>query len=123
MFTSQTEQAAKRLAALQNTQADATGVRLGMTNDWGSPTGFSYTLNFVRDDTVDPTDERIDLAHGAVVFVERKALWVGEGGLLGATVDMDENYSLMVKSKEDSNSERGSAGLSADEAARRVKDD
>jgi hypothetical protein len=93
-----------------------------MTNDWGSPTGFSYTLNFVRDGEVDSTDERIDLSHGAVVFVERKALWVGEGGLLGATVDMDEHYSLMVKGKEDGESERGSAGLSADEAARRMKD-
>mmetsp|Transcript_55 Transcript_55/g.159 ORF Transcript_55/g.159 Transcript_55/m.159 type:complete len:139 (+) Transcript_55:252-668(+) len=119
---SQTDKAAKGIVALLGTQTDAVGVRLGMTNDWGSPTGFSYTLNFVREGGLDRTDERIDLPHNAVVFVERKALWVGEGGLLGATVDMDDSYQLIVTGKEDAKTERGSAGLTADEAARRSKD-
>jgi len=93
-----------------------------MENDWGSPTGFSYTLNFVKTGGEESTDERIDLPNGVAVFVERKALWVGEGGLLGASIDMDENFNLIVDSKTDGESERGSAGLTADEVARRGSD-
>lgn len=82
-------------------QPGAVGVRLGMTNDWGSPTGFSYTLAFVREGDEDISDERIELPNGGgAIFVERKALWVGEGGLLGATMDMDENFSMVIIPKE-----------------------
>ena len=76
------------------------GVRVGMTNDWGSHTGFSYTLGFVPEGDVQASDEKIELSNGAMVYVERKALWVGEGGLLGATMDMDENFSMVIIPKE-----------------------
>ena len=94
----QTETAAERIGALLAAQTvGAVGVRLGMVNDWGSHTGFSYTLNFVTE--VEASDERIDLPGGAL-YVERKALWVGEGGLVGATLDLDEHYNVIVKPKE-----------------------
>jgi hypothetical protein len=44
-------------------------------------------------------DERIELPTRAVLFVERKALWAGEGGLLGATLDLDSNFNLVVSHK------------------------
>ena len=74
---------------------------MGMTNDWGSPTGFSYTLSFVTQSDVKSDDERIELESSATLFVERKALWVGEGGLLGATLDLDEDFNLVVTPKEE----------------------
>lgn len=96
----QTDTAASRIGALLEVQADsAVGMRLGMANDWGSPTGFSYTLNFAT--KVEPSDERIDLPNGAgALYIERKALWVGEGGLVGATLDIDEDFNLLVTPKE-----------------------
>lgn len=82
-------------------QPGAVGVRLGMTNDWGSPTGFSYTLAFVREGDEDISDERIELPNGGgAIFVERKALWVGEGGLVGATMDLDADYNLIITPKD-----------------------
>lgn len=76
-----------------------------MANDWGSSTGFTYTLAFVEEGEVDPTDERIELPDGdGALFVERKALWVGEGGLVGATIDLDDTdggLSLLITPKED----------------------
>ena len=77
------------------------GVRLGMTNDWGSSTGFSYTLSFVRSGELQASDERIELSESAVLFIERKALWVGEGGLVGATLDLDEKLNVIVTPKPD----------------------
>lgn len=74
-------------------------MRIGVTNDWGSHTGFSYTLNFVQPGELQKSDERIELAGGAVLFVERKALWSGEGGLLGATLDLDEDFNIVIKDK------------------------
>ena len=115
----QTDRADSRLFALQSTKSDVAGCRLGMTNNWGSPSGFTYTLNFVKSGEEDRTDERIDLESGATLFVERKALWVGEGGLLGATVDIDDKFNLIVNSKSEE-PQRGSAGLTADEVARRA---
>ena len=98
VLLAQTDMAAERIGALLAAQSSgAVGLRLGMVNDWGSHTGFSYTLNFVNE--VDATDERIDLPN-ATLYVERKALWVGEGGLVGATLDMDEDYNLLVTPKE-----------------------
>lgn len=88
------------MAALLEATPTAIGVRMGMTNDWGSSTGFSYTLSFVTQSDVMDDDERIELATGAVLFVERKALWVGEGGLLGATLDLDDDFNLIVSPKE-----------------------
>jgi len=73
---------------------------LGITNDWGSHTGFSFTLAFVKEAELDASDERLPLAEGGVVFVDRKALWAGEGGLLGATIDLDEEGALRVTPKE-----------------------
>ena len=71
-----------------------------MANDWGSPTGFTYTLSFIGEADVREDDERIELAGEAVLFVERKALWVGEGGLLGATVDLDTAFNLVITPKD-----------------------
>tara|TARA_B110001452_G_scaffold59745_1_gene46525 strand:- start:169 stop:735 length:567 start_codon:yes stop_codon:yes gene_type:complete len=92
----QTDDASSRIAALLGTQTEVLGVRIGVTNDWGSPSGFSYTLNFVQPGDLQKSDERIELADGAVLFVERKALWSGEGGLLGATLDLDENFNIII---------------------------
>ena len=78
----------------------AVGLRMGMTNDWGSPTGFSYTLGFVAEADVAADDERIELPCGGALFVERKALWVGEGGLVGATMDIDEDFTMKITPKE-----------------------
>eukprot|EP00322_Chrysochromulina_rotalis_P030895 CAMPEP_0115884204 /NCGR_PEP_ID=MMETSP0287-20121206/29991_1 /TAXON_ID=412157 /ORGANISM="Chrysochromulina rotalis, Strain UIO044" /LENGTH=122 /DNA_ID=CAMNT_0003340489 /DNA_START=307 /DNA_END=676 /DNA_ORIENTATION=- len=99
----QAEGAAKRMAALLDTTPTAAGMRMGMANDWGSPTGFSYTLNFVNATDIATDDERIKLASGAILFIERKALWVGEGGLLGATIDMDDEFNLIVTTKDADN--------------------
>ena len=99
--TSQTEVAAGRIAALIKVSDGVVGVRLGMTNDWGSSTGFSYTLSFVRSGELQASDERIELSESAVLFIERKALWVGEGGLLGATLDLDEKLNVIVTPKPD----------------------
>ena len=88
------------MAALLEAAPTAAGLRMGMTNDWGSATGFTYTLNFVTEAEVKTDDERIELSNGAVLFVERKALWVGEGGLLGATLDLDEEFNLIVTPKD-----------------------
>jgi hypothetical protein len=40
------------------------------------------------------------LPGGRTLYVERKALWVGEGGLLGATLDLDDEYNLIILPKE-----------------------
>ena len=96
----QTENASTRIAALLKAGDGAVGVRLGITNDWGSATGFSYTLNFVQPGEVLVSDERIELAQSTVLFVDRKALWAGEGGLLGATVDIDADLNITVSRKE-----------------------
>lgn len=81
-------------------EPNAAGVRLGMTNDWGSRTGFSYTLSFVKAGEIDATDEKIELAGGGTVYVERKAIWVGEGGLLGATMEIDDQFNMKITPKE-----------------------
>ena len=96
----QGETAAKRLGLLLQAQPGAVGVRLTTANDWGSHTGFTYKLDFVAEGAVDSTDERIDLADGVALYVERKALWIGEGGLLGATLEIDEEFTLKVTPKE-----------------------
>lgn len=96
----QTENAAEKVGLLLRTQTDAVGIRIGMTNDWGSYTGFSYTMGFVTKGDVQASDEKIELAGGGVVYVERKALWAGEGGLLGASLDIDENFNMIVTPKE-----------------------
>lgn len=71
-----------------------------MTNDWGSPTGFSYTLGFVLEGMeVVKTDEKVELAGGGIIYIERKAIWVGEGGLLGSTMDIDENFHVTMTPK------------------------
>jgi hypothetical protein len=98
-----------------------------MANDWSSSTGFSYTIDFVgAAEDVDPTDERIELsrppssaeaaaeqaegeaaaARPVLLFIERKAIWAGEGGLLGATLDLDEQFNLHIKPKEEAGGER-----------------
>ena len=96
----QTDGAATHISALQKSQPGACGVRLGIVNDWGSYTGFSYTLAFVMDGSEDKSDERVALADGGTIYIARKALWAGEGGLLGATVDMDAAFNLKVTPKE-----------------------
>lgn len=96
----QADSASQRISKLLQTQPEMVGVRMGMVNDWGSHTGFTYTLSFVRKGEIDSTDERIDLAGGGAIFVERKALWVGEGGLVGSTIDLDDNFALIVMPKE-----------------------
>jgi len=101
-----TEQAAERMRALLLTNPKAVGVRMGMVNDWGSHTGFSYTLSFVEEGGVAADDERIDLPSDVAFFVDRKALWAGEGGLLGATIDMDESFALKVIPKDEADAKR-----------------
>ena len=83
-------------------QPGAIGMRLGMANDWGSATGFSYTLDFVLEgQPIARDDEVIELPDGSgAIYVERKAIWVGEGGLLGATMDLDENFNLIITPKD-----------------------
>lgn len=39
-------------------------------------------------------------APAVTLYVARQALWVGEGGLLGATLDLDENYALVITPKD-----------------------
>jgi hypothetical protein len=73
-----------------------------MQNDWGSGTGFSYTLGFVHAGAVEKSDERIDLPGDCALYIERKALWVGEGGLVGSTIDINEQFELTVKGKDES---------------------
>lgn len=100
----QASSAATKIQKLLQAQPGTVGVRLGMTNDWGSSTGFTYTLGFVNEGAVDPTDERIELPGGdgdGAIFVERKALWVGEGGLVGATIDLDDDFNLVVTPKDE----------------------
>ena len=97
----QTETAAARIAKLLATQDESVaGLRVGMLNDWGSHTGFTYTLSFVGRADVEKGDERIDLPGGGVLYIERKALWVGEGGLVGATMDIDEDFNMKITPKE-----------------------
>ena len=85
---SQADNATKRMTALLEATPTAAGLRIGMTNDWGSPTGFTYTLSFVAEAEVLEDDERIELPTRAV-----------EGGLLGATLDLDSNFNLVVSHK------------------------
>ena len=98
----QTERASTRISALLKASDDTPlGVRMGMANDWGSVTGFTYTLNFVKNEgELQKSDERIELPDSSVLFIERKALWVGEGGLLGSTVDIDEKMNIIITPKE-----------------------
>ena len=44
-------------------------------------------------------DECIELSDDVRLYIERKALWVGEGGLLGCTLDLDEDFSLIITPK------------------------
>ena len=91
----------ERLSALLQAQTGVVGVRLGMVNDWGSHTGFSYTLEFVPEGGIEKSDERIDIGDGpGALYVERKALWAGEGGLVGATLDLDADFNLIITPKE-----------------------
>ena len=55
-------------------------VRLGIENDWGSHTGFSYTLSFVDADSISKDDEKIELSPAALLVVERKAIWRARAG-------------------------------------------
>ena len=57
-------------------------------------------VKIVQPGGLERSDERIELSNSAVLFVERKALWAGEGGLLGATVDLDEKFNLVITPKE-----------------------
>ena len=103
-YSPQTDRATQKIAALLDSKPGASGklasgVRLGITNDWGSHTGFSYTLDFVYE-VGDESDERILLHNGATLFVDRKALWAGQGGLLGATLDIDDDFRVIVEPKE-----------------------
>lgn len=100
ILRSQTETASERIASLIRVQEGVIGVRVGMVNDWGSATGFSYTMGFVREGDADASDERIDLCTDTAVYIERKALWVGEGGLVGATLDLDDDFNLCVVPKD-----------------------
>eukprot|EP00966_Prymnesium_polylepis_P143575 3314427-Prymnesium_polylepis.1 len=96
----QTQNAAEKVRLLLQVSPSAIGIRIDMTNDWGSHTGFTYTLGFATADDVKKDDEKIELEGGGVVFVDRKTLWVGEGGLLGATMDIDDNFSMKITPKE-----------------------
>ena len=98
----QADTAATRIAALLSVQPGTIGVRLGMTNDWGSSTGFSYTLDFVHEgQPIAADDEVIELPDGSgAIYVERKAIWAGEGGLLGATMDLDDDFNLVITPKD-----------------------
>ena len=60
-------------------------------------------------DDSERSDERVPLGDGGTIYIDRKALWAGEGGLLGATVDMDEAFNLKVtpKSADDGAGARG----------------
>ena len=100
----QTDGAAEKIGALLKAQPSAAGVRLSMVNDWGSHTGFSYTISFMRAGEELADDERIELSSGATLFVDRKALWAGEGGLLGAQLDMDDAFNLKISTKDESTS-------------------
>ena len=95
-----TNGAQRQIAALLQANLAAGGVRLTMTNDWGSHTGFSYNLGFVAAGEELADDEQIELAGGALLFVDRKALWAGEGGLLGALVDIHDDFTLRVIPKQ-----------------------
>ena len=57
-------------------------------------------MSFVKDGEQDVSDECVPLPDGGVVYIHRKALWAGEGGLLGATVDLDADGGLKVTPKE-----------------------
>ena len=100
LYSPQTDRATQKIAALLDSKPSASGVRLGITNDWGSHTGFSYTLDFVDGMGGDESDERILLHNSATLFVDRKALWAGQGGLLGATLDIDDDFRVIVEPKE-----------------------
>ena len=65
-------------------------------------------------DKSERSDERVPLGDGGTIYIDRKALWAGEGGLLGATVDMDEAFNLKVtpKSADDGAAGGGRAGAS-----------
>ena len=96
-----TERAAERIAHMLGAASGSpAAVRLGIENDWGSHTGFSYTLSFVDADSISKDDEKIELSPAALLVVERKAIWAGEGGLLGATLDIDDAFALIVTPKE-----------------------
>ena len=81
LVRTQADGAAARIAALMTAQPGTVGVRLGMANDWGSATGFSYTLSFVSEGDEDASDELIELSvggeHVSVTLVGRQV--DGEG--------------------------------------------
>mmetsp|Transcript_32176 Transcript_32176/g.80142 ORF Transcript_32176/g.80142 Transcript_32176/m.80142 type:complete len:156 (-) Transcript_32176:221-688(-) len=94
-----TKEAAERAQLLLRANKDAAGLRISIANDWGSHTGFTYTLEFVNEDNIQESDEKVELAGGGVLYLDRKALWAGEGGLLGATMDIDENFKMVITPK------------------------
>ena len=100
--------AAQHLHNLVRAHGDADGVRISITNDWKSASGFSYLLSFVSAGHEAPAagDERIALDSGTTVYIDRKALWAGEGGLLGAVIDVDDNMNIEVKSTKEADAER-----------------
>ena len=54
----QAETAEVRLSALLKSQTGVVGMRLGMANDWGSYTGFTYTLEFVPEGKIEIFQDR-----------------------------------------------------------------
>lgn len=79
------QSAAQHLHNLVRAHGDADGVRISVTNDWKSSSGFSYLLSFVKAEHEAPAagDERIALDPKTAVYIDRKALWAGEGGAAG----------------------------------------
>lgn len=96
----QTKDAAERVRLLLLADQGAVGVRLTMKNDWANPSGFSYTLGFVKPGEMQASDEKIEIPGGGVLYVDRKAIWAGEGGLLGATIDIDEKFNVNFTPRE-----------------------
>lgn len=119
-----TDRCARKLVQLLEHKPDAVAVRIKMVNDWSSSTGFSFQMDFAK--SKEPGEEMIvqdggrgapsaaaagflpyvrpsrpsPSARGCVVgarlYVESQALFNTETGLLGSTLDMDDNLEISI---------------------------
>lgn len=88
-----TERCAQKVSQLLVSKRDVLAVRLKMVNDWTSTTGFSFQLDFATSKL--PGEEMIE-QDGARLFVESQALFNTETGLLGCTLDLDDELELSI---------------------------
>ncbi|KAG8471015.1 hypothetical protein KFE25_009436 [Diacronema lutheri] len=88
-----TDRCARKLVQLLEHKPDAVAVRIKMVNDWSSSTGFSFQMDFAK--SKEPGEEMI-VQDGARLYVESQALFNTETGLLGSTLDMDDNLEISI---------------------------